>query len=93
VLAAIVSGVGKIANAFTKSITAALADPRELALVNLCGWVAIGASILGGLVGARWELPGLIYGVAIGWFLRAGFAGVLMVRHLRLPVSIPVTAP
>ncbi len=93
VLAAIVSGIGKIANAFTKAITAALADPRELSLVNLAGWVAVGASIAGGFVGAHWDLTGLIYGVAVGWFLRAGFAGLLMVRHLRLPVSIPVTAP
>lgn len=93
VLAAIVSGIGKIANAFTKAIAAALANPRELSLVNISGWVAVAASILGGIVGARWDLAGLIYGVAIGWFLRAGFTGLLMVRHLRLPVSIPATAP
>jgi len=49
--------------------------------------------VAGALVGARWGLPGLIYGVAIGWFLRAVFAGVLMVRHLRLPSQVPVTAP
>ena len=93
VAAAIVSGIGKIANAFTKAIAAALAEPRELSLVNACGWVSVAASVAGALVGARWGLPGLIYGVAIGWFLRAVFAGVLMVRHLRLPSSVPVTAP
>jgi O-antigen/teichoic acid export membrane protein len=93
VLAAIISGIGKIANAFTKSIASALAEPRELSLVNAGGWISVATSIAGALVGARWGLTGLIYGVALGWFLRAAFAGVLMVRHLRLPATIPVTAP
>jgi O-antigen/teichoic acid export membrane protein len=93
VAAAIVSGIGKISNAFTKAIAAALAEPRELSLVNACGWVSVATSVAGAFIGARWGLPGLIYGVAVGWFLRAVFAGVLMVRHLRLPVTVPVTAP
>lgn len=91
VLAAIVSGIGKIANAFTKAIATALGDPRELSLVNFGGWVSVAASLMGGFVGARWGLTGLIYGVALGWFLRAAIAAALMVRHLRLPVTIPVT--
>ncbi|HET6579925.1 MAG TPA: hypothetical protein VFG66_16510 [Gemmatimonadales bacterium] len=93
VLAAIVSGIGKIANAFTKAIAAALAEPRELSLVNAGGWVSVAASIAGAFVGARWGLAGLIYGVSLGWFLRAVFAGVLVLRHLRLPAALPVTAP
>lgn len=93
VLAAIVSGIGKIANAFTKAIAAALAEPRELSLVNAGGWVSVATSIAGAFVGAHWGLAGLIYGVALGWFLRAIFAGVVVLRHLRLPATLPVTAP
>jgi hypothetical protein len=93
VLAAIVSGIGKIANAFTKAIAAALAEPRELSLVNAGGWVSVATSIAGAFVGARWGLAGLIYGVALGWFLRAVFAGLVVLRHLRLPAALPVTAP
>ena len=92
-LAAIVSGVGKIANAFSKATAAAVADPRELSLVNLFGWVSVVLGVAGAFVGAHWGLTGLIYGVAIGWFLRAAFAFVLVGRHLRLPVSIPAVAP
>lgn len=93
VLAAIVSGIGKIANAFTKALASALAEPRELALVNVFGWVSVAISVAGAFVGARWGLAGLIYGVAIGWFMRSVFATVIILRHLRLPVSIPATAP
>ncbi len=93
VLAAIVSGIGKIANAFSKAIAAALADTRELSLINAIGWASVVISLAAAAVGARWGLAGLIYGVGFGWFLRAAFAMALVLRHLRLPVSIPATAP
>jgi O-antigen/teichoic acid export membrane protein len=92
-VAAIVSGVGKIANAFSKATASAVADPRELSLVNLTGWVSVALGVVGAFVGAHWGLTGLIYGVAVGWFLRALIAFVLVGRHLRLPVSIPAVAP
>ena len=93
VLAAIVSGIAKIANAFTKAAASALADPRELSLVNVTGWVSVGLALLGAFAGAHWGLAGVIYGVGIGWFVRAVVAFALIVRHLRLPVSVPATAP
>jgi O-antigen/teichoic acid export membrane protein len=92
-VAAIVSGIGKIANAFSKATASAVADPRELSLVNLTGWLSVAVGVAGALMGARWGLTGLIYGVAVGWFLRAAIAFALVGRHLRLPVSIPATAP
>jgi O-antigen/teichoic acid export membrane protein len=92
-LAAIVSGIAKIANAFSKATASALAEPRELSLVNLSGWVSVALAVGGAYVGARWGLAGVIYAVAVGWFLRAAVAMVLVARHLRLPVSIPAVAP
>ena len=93
VLAAIVSGIAKIANAFTKATTSALADPRELSLVNVAGWLSVGLAVAAAVVGARWGLAGVIYGVGLGWFLRAAVTFALVVRHLRLPASWPATAP
>jgi hypothetical protein len=92
-VAAIVSGVGKIANAFSKGTASALAEPRELSLVNVWGWVSVGLAVAGAYVGAHWGLVGVIYGVGLGWFLRAGIALALVSRHLRMPVSIPAVAP
>jgi O-antigen/teichoic acid export membrane protein len=93
VLAAIVSGIAKVANALTKAAASALADPRELSLVNMIGWVSAAIALVAAFVGARWGLVGVIYGVALGWIVRALVAFALIVRHLRLPVSVPVTAP
>lgn len=89
VLAAIVSGVAKIANAFTKSAASALADSRELALVNASGWATVVIALIAAFAGARWGLAGVLYGVAVGWTLRAIAALALVMRHLRLPAPIP----
>jgi hypothetical protein len=93
VLASIVVGVAKILNAFSKSTVSALADSRELRLVNLMGWASIAIALAAALVGARWGLAGVIYGVGLGWLLRALGSLYLTMRHLRLPTPVPVTAP
>ena len=93
VVAAIFSGVAKILNAFTKGVATALVDPRELSLVNLAGWVSVALSVVAGYFGARWGLAGVIYGVGLGWFLRAIVSFAVVVRHLRIPSGIPATAP
>jgi hypothetical protein len=97
VLATIVSGVVKIFNAFTKAAASALATHRELGIVNLLGWVSLAIGIGAGMIGARWGLVGVIYGVALGWTTRAVSALYIAARHLRLaeadPVGQPATAP
>ena len=92
-LAVIASGLAKIANAFSKATAAAMADPRELSLINASGWISVGLALAGAWIGARWGLTGVIYGVAVGWLVRAAVTFVLVLRHLRLPVSIPAVAP
>ena len=92
-LAAVVSGVAKIMNSFTKSTVAALASPAELSMVNLLSWASVAVAIAGAVFGARWGLAGVMYGVAFGWFVRAVTAHYVTLRHLRLPASVPVTAP
>ena len=45
-LAAVVSGIAKVFNAFTKSTASALATPRELSAVNLLGWVSVAIGLV-----------------------------------------------
>jgi O-antigen/teichoic acid export membrane protein len=91
-LATLFSGVAKIMNAFTKSTVTALATPAEVLMVNLFGWAAVALAIPAAVLGARWGLAGVIYGVGLGWLVRALTALLLTLRHLKLPASIPVTA-
>jgi hypothetical protein len=92
-LAALVSGVAKITDAFTKSTVTALATPAELSLVNLFGWASVALAVPAAVFGARWGLAGVIYGAGFGWLLRSLTGLYVTLRHLKLPASIPVTAP
>jgi O-antigen/teichoic acid export membrane protein len=91
VLAAVVTGFAKVLNA--QSAVSALADARELSLVNALGWVAVGVAALGAVAGARWGLPGVIYGVGLGWVMRASVGLYLSARHLRLPATAQAVTP
>jgi hypothetical protein len=93
VFAALVSGVTKILNAFSKSTTAALATPKELSIVNLMGWVSVGIAVAAASAGARWGLAGVIYGVSLGWTVRAAAAFIITARHLRLSAPEGAAAP
>jgi O-antigen/teichoic acid export membrane protein len=97
VLAAVVSGVAKVLNAFSRSTSSALATPGELWIVNLLGWASLGIAVIAAVVGAHWGLAGVIYGVAVGWMVRSVSAFYMVARHLRLPPAEqapePATAP
>ena len=89
VLAVLFSGIAKIAHAFAKAVATALATPRELAFVNAAGWISVALAIGGAVVAARWGLAGVIYGVGAGWLAWAVMSFVLVVRHLRVPATVP----
>jgi O-antigen/teichoic acid export membrane protein len=92
VFAAIVTGVTKVMNSFTRSAVTALAKPAELLLLNLLGWVSVGVAILAAVFGARWGLVGVMYGVGLGWLMRALAGLYLTLRHLKIPVAVPAAA-
>ena len=91
-LATLFSGVAKIMNSFTKSTVTALATASEVSIVNLLGWASVGVALVAAIFAARWGLAGVIYGVGLGWLMRALTALYLTLRHLRLPESVPATA-
>lgn len=95
VLAALASGIAKILNAFAKATVSALATARELAIVNFLGWGSVLLAVAASILGARWGLTGVIYGVALGWLLRAATAGYPILKHLRVPEAAagPQPAP
>jgi O-antigen/teichoic acid export membrane protein len=92
-IAALVTGVAKVLNAFTKSTLTALATPSELTVVNILGWVSALVAIVAAVIGARWGLVGVIYGVGLGWLVRALTALYFTTRHLRIAAPVPVTVP
>ena len=92
VVAATAAGLAKVMNAFSRATVTALADARELSLVNVLGWVSVAVATAAALIAGRWGLAGVIYGVGLGWLLRAAAALIVSARHLRLsaPAANPV---
>jgi hypothetical protein len=84
VVAVLAVGLAKILAAVTRAAATALADRRELSLVNLSGWAAVALAIVSATAGARWGLPGVVYGVGLGWLLRSAATLLIVLRHLRL---------
>jgi Na+-driven multidrug efflux pump len=89
ILAGIAAGVAKSLNAFSTAAVTALADQRELTLVNVLGWVTVLVSVVAAALLARWGLAGVVYGVGLGWLLRAITGMALTLRHLHPAVQEP----
>src|SRR5207249_8390545 len=92
-MAALASGIAKVLNAFAKALVTALSEPREVTTVNVFGWISVGVAVAAAAVGARWGLPGVIYGVGLGWLLRAVIGIGLSARRLRSPTPVVVPTP
>jgi O-antigen/teichoic acid export membrane protein len=91
-LAALFTGVAKVLNSVTRATASALATAGELAILNWLGWASVGVALLAGIIGSRWGLAGLMYGVGLGWLMRGLTASLLTIRHLKVPESIAATA-
>ena len=89
VLAVVVSGIAKVLNAFAKALVAGLALPDEVSTVNLLGWLSVVVAVVAAVLGSHWGLAGVIYGVGLGWLVRALAAFRICAGHLRLPEPLP----
>jgi len=86
-VAALFSGIAKIAHAFARAAATALATPRELAFVNWAGWLSAAFAIGSAVVAAPWGLTGVVYGIGLGWLAWAVMSFVVVSHHLRLPAE------
>jgi hypothetical protein len=89
-VAALFSGVAKIAHAFARAAATALATPRELKLVNWAGWLSAVFAIGSAVVAAQWGLTGVVYGIGVGWLAWAVMSFAVVSHHLRLPTAVAV---
>lgn len=67
VFATIAAGWFKVLSTFGRASVTALASNRDLSRFNVAGWLAVGVSLLGAVVGQRWGLTGIVWGTSAGW--------------------------
>ncbi|MGH8644968.1 MAG: hypothetical protein ACREX4_11120 [Gammaproteobacteria bacterium] len=80
VLAALISGLAKVLGAFGMTIVGAVGSTKDLRVLSVLNWVSVGIGLAGALIGARWGLVGLVYGVGGGW-LAQGLACLILAYH------------
>jgi O-antigen/teichoic acid export membrane protein len=85
ILAAIAVGTLKPLGGVAVSAVNAVGSARELAILGGIAWAACAVGFCGAWLGVWWGLTGLIYGVGIGWLLRAVASGWLASRSLQRP--------
>ena len=81
--AVIVAGSIRVVSGLPRASATAFCTTRELGHLAVLGWLAVGCAFLGALVGARWGIVGIIYGVAFGWLCRGLSAVHIAARYLR----------
>lgn len=77
VLAALVSGLAKVLAAFGMTIVGAVGSTKDLRVLTVLSWVGVAIGLAGAVIGARWGLVGLVYGVGVGW-LAEGLACLIL---------------
>jgi hypothetical protein len=87
-VAAVFSGIAKIAHAFSRAAATALATPRELNFVNWAGWLSAALAIGAAVALAPWGLTGVVYGIGFGWLAWAVLSLGVIAHHLRLPAAV-----
>jgi O-antigen/teichoic acid export membrane protein len=71
VLAGIIGGTIKVGSSICRGAATAYCSTRELWALAWLSWAAVGIGAVGAYFGARWGLPGIVYGAASGFIFRA----------------------
>jgi hypothetical protein len=83
VLAAVVGGQLRVARSVVAATLSALADRPGLAWWNAVSWASAAAAFVGGGIGSRWGLQGLLWGIAAAAAANIALSLPLIARHLR----------
>jgi O-antigen/teichoic acid export membrane protein len=92
-VAALLSGVVKLADAFATTVVWALGSPRQLAFLNWVSWTCAVVGVAAAWLGSRWGLIGLMYGVTTAWVCRGAVSGALAASLLSTEPAAGGLAP
>lgn len=89
ITAAIVGGTVKVGATLTRTAAIAYCTTTQLGTLNWLGWGTLALSLIAAVMGTRWGLTGAIYGVSLGFLVRA-----VATLHLAIPFyEVPPAGP
>jgi O-antigen/teichoic acid export membrane protein len=83
IAATIIVGLAKIWESFSTAITVACGTPRSMAIISVLAWICLAIAAGAMIIGARYGLLGILYGVGGAWALLAAGGSYLAVVSLR----------
>ena len=81
--ATIVVGLAKIWESFSTAVTVACGTPRSMAIISVLAWLCLAIAAGTMVIGARYGLLGILYGVGSPWALLAAGGSYVAVVSLR----------
>ena len=87
--ATLVVGLAKIWESFSTAVTVSCGTPRSMAIISVLAWVCLAIAAGAMVIGARYGLLGILYGVGSAWALLAIGGSYLAVVSLRARFADP----
>jgi O-antigen/teichoic acid export membrane protein len=81
--ATIVVGLARIWESFSTTITMSCGTPRSMAIISVLAWLCLAVAAGAMVIGARYGLIGILYGVGSAWVLLAAGGSYLAAISLR----------
>jgi hypothetical protein len=85
IVAGILAGIVRAVSGLSTGVATAVCNTRELGQLNTLTWLCTAVAAAGGIVGARWGLTGVVYGIAFGWLILSTAYAIKAFPHLRRP--------
>lgn len=85
IVAGILAGIVRAVSGLCTGVATAVCDTRELGQLNTLTWLSTALAATGGIVGARWGLIGVVYGIAVGWLILSVAYAFKAFPHLTRP--------
>jgi O-antigen/teichoic acid export membrane protein len=79
ILAALVAGTVKGVSGIAQASVTALSSIRGMEIMGAVGWFSILCAVSSASYGAQFGLPGVVYGVTVGWAIRLAAAPVIVI--------------
>lgn len=83
ILAAVIAGFGKLLSSFSVTSVIALGSSKDLLRINIVAWGALLIAACAAVIGSRYGLIGIVYGVGLGWYAQFIGSLVLALPHFR----------
>ena len=83
IVASLAIGLAKLWEGFSTTVVSACGSANAMALISAHAWICLGTAAAGAIIGSRFGLLGILWGVGLGWMLLAAGGTYLALISVR----------